>query len=313
MRKGIMLRGYYALLYAVLLVLFVSLSAIESHARDLFVNNVDGDDLWTGAVAEAGAPDGPTRTIAKALRISGPGDRIVIAKTDRPYEECISLVGSKHSGTLDHPFIVEGSGAVLSGSSRVPHELWKHWDGNVFRFPLKQLAYQQFFLDGKPARRYMPNGRDWSPDKLGPLEWALFGGHIYFGVEEDRLPHQYDLRFAREQTGITLYKVENAVITDLVVQGFQIDGIQVHDSRGPCLLAGITARGNGRSGIAVVGASEAAIDACLIGDNGASQLHVEGPAEARVTNSELLETSAPRWRIKGGRLFVEGTRVNQTE
>src|SRR5688572_7046982 len=126
MRKGIMLRGYYAQLYAVLLVLFVSLSAVESHARDLFVNNVDGDDLWTGAVAEAGAPDGPTRTIAKALRISGPGDRIVIAKTDRPYEECISLVGSKHSGTLEHPFIVEGNGAVLSGSSRVPHELWKH-------------------------------------------------------------------------------------------------------------------------------------------------------------------------------------------
>jgi hypothetical protein len=290
--------------------LIASLFAGAAEARDLFVNNVDGDDLWTGAVAESGAPDGPTRTIAKALRIAGPGDRIVIAKTDRPYEESISLVGSKHSGTLEHPFIVEGNGAVLSGSSRVAHELWKHWNGNVFRFPLRQLTYQQFFLDGKPARRYVPASRDGSPAGLAPLEWALFGGHIYFCVEEDRLPHQYDLSYARQATGVTLYKVENAVITDLVVQGFQIDGIQVHDARGPCLLAGITARGNGRSGVAVVGASEAAIDACLIGDNGISQLHVEGRAEARVTNTELLDSSAPKWRIKDARLFVEGQRVD---
>ncbi len=162
-----MLRCCHVPIHSVLLVVFLNLSVVESLARDLFVNNVDGDDLWTGAAAEVGAPDGPTRTIAKALRISGPGDRIVIAKTDRPYEECLSLVGSKHSGTLEHPFIIEGNGAVLSGSSRVPHELWKHWNGNVFRFPLKELAYQQFFLDGKPARRYMPNGRDWSPNKLG--------------------------------------------------------------------------------------------------------------------------------------------------
>jgi hypothetical protein len=221
-RKGLMVR-YFVLTQ---LLLVANPCASSAVARDLFVNNVDGDDLWTGAVAESGAPDGPTRTIAKALRISGPGDRIVIAKTDRPYEESISLVGSKHSGTLEHPFIVEGNGAVLSGSSRVPHDLWKHWNGNTFRFPLKQLAYQQLFLDGKPARRHVSTSRNGSPAGLAPLEWTLFGGHIYFRVEEDRLPHQYDLTFAREATGITLYKVENAVITDLVVQGFQIDGIQ---------------------------------------------------------------------------------------
>jgi hypothetical protein len=289
--------------------LAATLCASSAVARDLFVNNVDGDDLWTGAVADPGAPDGPTRTIAKALRICGPGDRIVIAKTDRPYEESISLVGSKHSGTHEHPFIVEGNAAVLSGSSRVPLDLWKHWNGNVFRFPLKQLAHQQLFLDGKPARRHVSPSRDGSLPALAPLEWTLFGGHIYFCVEEDRLPHHYDLTFARESTGITLYKVENTVITDLVVQGFQIDGIQVHDSRGPCLLAGITARGNGRSGIAVAGASEAAIDACLVGDNGVSQLHVEGPSDARVTNSELLDSSAPKWRIKGAQLFIEGRRA----
>lgn len=275
-------------------------------ARDIYVDNLAGDDLSTGLSPDPGSTEGPTRTIAKALRLAGPSDRIILARTEQPYRETISLVGNRHSGTLEQPFIIEGNDATLSGAARVPVNAWKHYRDTVFYFPLTELQHQQLFLEGKPARRFVPSPQEPSLMNMRPLEWTLARGALFFRVETDRLPHQYPASYAKLQTGITLYQVQYVVIVDLVVEGYHIDGVQVHDSRGPCLLAGMTCRGNGRSGIAVVGASEAAIDASLVGDNGESQLHLEGPADVRVTNSELLEAAAPKWRRKNGRLMFDG-------
>ena len=55
--------------------------------------------------------------------------------------------------------------------------------------------------------------------------------------------------------GITLYEVRNVVIRDLIVQGFQLDGINAHDGVFDALLKKVTCRGNARSGICVGGAS----------------------------------------------------------
>ncbi|MDZ7618066.1 MAG: hypothetical protein U1E05_13765, partial [Patescibacteria group bacterium] len=56
--------------------------------RDIFVSNTSGDDLFNGLGLQS-APDGsgPVRTLARALRLAQAGDRIVMAKTDRPYRE----------------------------------------------------------------------------------------------------------------------------------------------------------------------------------------------------------------------------------
>jgi hypothetical protein len=292
-------------------VIAVACALVQAREGDIFVDNVNGDDLWSGQLAEPGAPEGPTRSITKALRMAGPGQRIVLANSGKPYRECITLAGSRHSGIFDRPFTIEGNGATLSGSAPVPVDLWNQYRGDVFRFPLKQLGYQQLFLGGQPARRFVRQDENRGPADLEPLTWMLDGGYLYFRVEPGRLPHQYEPSFAQHQAGITLYKVQGVAIVDLVVEGFQIDGIQVHDSRGPCVLTRVTSRGNGRSGIAVVGASEAAIDRCVIGGNGQSQLHVEGPADARVTESELQEQVAPAWQVKGGKLFVDGRQVGE--
>ncbi len=297
--------------YLIVCFAFVLYSAIGhpiAIGRDWYVDNVAGDDLWNGTEAAPGAPLGPTQTIAKALRMAGAGDRIVLANSGRPYQESISLVGNRHSGRVDRPFIIEGNGATLSGSAPVP-DRWEAVQNNTFRFPLQQLQYQQLFLDGLPARQLATTSRMSTVNELQPLEWILSKGHLYFRVEKDRLPHQYNPSFASQPTGITLYKVRNAVVVDLFVQGFQIDGVQVHDSVGPVLLSGLTCRGNGRSGIAIRGASQAAIDDCLVGDNGRSQIFMDGPSEARITNSELLDKVAPKWQINSSRLFVDGARI----
>ena len=71
---------------------------------------------------------------------------------------------------------------------------------------------------------------------------------------------------------MTLFHVEKVRIVDLTVQGFQVDGISLSNSAREVLLSGVTCRGNGRSGLAVGGASSVTIRESLLGDNGQAQL-----------------------------------------
>ena len=74
-----------------------------------------GDDGRDGRSAEASGAGGPFRTIARALRAAGAGDRIILTKTTEPYRESITLQGGRHSGhenryesfqrTSDHHFL----------------------------------------------------------------------------------------------------------------------------------------------------------------------------------------------------------------
>ena len=138
------------------------------------------------------------------------------------------------------------------------------------------------------------------------MEWALFDGQIYFRVEQGRLPDLYNPSDASLTVGLTLYKVENVAIGNLFVQGYQLDGINLQDVRYPCTLTQISARGNGRSGIAVCGASRASIEACLAGNNGASQLHLEGPSETHVENCDLIPEHGPEMDQGGHEPIVRG-------
>ncbi len=274
-------------------------------AKDLYVNNVAGDDHWDGRAVEAGSPgNGPVRTISQALWVADAGDHINIANTGEAYRESLSLRGAQHSGYPQSLFIIEGNGATLDGSAPVPPDSWRVYRGDIVRFQPERVAYQQLFLNGKPAARRMPtiNGE---PPALKPLEWALAGGWIYFCVESGKLPQQYPLTYAKRQTGVTLYQTQNIHINNLVVQGYQLDGINVQDVLGGCEIAGVTARGNGRSGIAICGASRVVIDACLAGSNGESQVHLEGPSETTIARCDLIPGAGPKWLQLGlSRLYV---------
>jgi hypothetical protein len=295
-------RGF-ALLF---LLVHGALATPSLEARTIHVSNVAGDDRSRGERTDnsvAGA--GPMRTIARALRAAGPGDRIELAATDRPYHEAVSFVGAIHSASEQSPTILKGNGAILDGSGPVPSSAWEHFRGDVFRFHPRRLAYQQLFLDGQPLLRVPVSSADVRIPDLQPLEWCLSGGHIYFRPEAGRTPRTYALNHSVLPIGITLYKVRGVVIVDLTVQGFHVDGIQAHDAR-EVTIAGVTCRGNGRSGIAVAGASRATITGSLLGNNGVSQLRVEGPLQATVNECELLDNTAPPLLQLDGRLTIDG-------
>ena len=281
-----------------------------SFARDIFVSNTAGDDRFTGRISHS-MPDlgGPVRTISKALRLAHRGDRIVVQNTGEAYRESLSLVGGRHSGNSHTPFIIQGNGAVLDGSAPVPPNAWEHYRGPVFRFRPARLEHQQLFLNDRPVPQVAANRLADHPPELEPLQWCLSGGHIYFCIEPMKMPEDYPLTCAKKPVGITLFHVDRVAIVDLTIQGFQLDGVNAHNSARRVSLTGLTCRGNGRAGISVGGASQVNVVACLVGNNGRAQLLTNPISETHVDNSTLLSMSAPAWVDTGGRVFVDDKEV----
>ncbi|MHC4399790.1 MAG: right-handed parallel beta-helix repeat-containing protein [Planctomycetota bacterium] len=292
--------------------LLVLWQASTTLARDIYVDNFAGDDAFTGQQPRSMSDmSGPVRSINRALKLARQGDRIVLKNTGEPYRESISVVGSRHSGYSARPLIIEGNGAILDGSAPVPAEAWEHYRGPVFRFRPPRLAYQQLFQNDRPVDRVIASRESDDPPPLGPLQWCLFRGHVYFSVDPDStdLPRGHALTHTHRRVGITLFHVDRVAIANLTVQGFQLDGINACNSAREITLSGVTCRGNGRSGITVGGASQVRIDACLVGDNGEAQLTTLPCSETQITNTALLANTAPGWVDRGGRVYVEGKRV----
>jgi len=262
-------------------------------AADLFVDNVAGDDLRNGGQAQSIGGTGPVRTLKRALELAQAGDHLRLANRGVPYRESICLSAAHHCGNDVSPFVIDGQGATLDGLTPVGHHAWEPYRGAVFRFRPAKKSFQQLFLDGKPAARRKITTTDRALPALEPLEWCGHDGFIYFHVEQIKLPEDYQLSCHGLQTGITLYHVHDVVIANLVVQGFQIDGINAHDGVRHCELIGVTSRGNGRSGVSAGGSSKLRLDGCLIGDNGEAQLRAEGLATVAVDDSELVDNTAP--------------------
>ncbi len=276
-----------------------------SAARDIYVDNVAGDDRRNGATQRiSGRAGGPVRSLRRALELAEGSDRVVLADTGESYRESVTLQAGKHTGVAGRPFTIVGNGATLDGSAPVPGTAWQHVDGNVFRFRPARTSYQILFLNSKPLERRFVD-REVGFPQLQPLEWCLFDRYVYFCVEKDKLPSHYELSHTSLPVGITLYEARNIVISDLVVQGFQLDGLNAHDSVFDATLVGLTCRGNGRSGISVGGASRVRIIACLVGNNGVAQVRTEGFSRTEILNCDLVEAPhAPAVVRDGGLVSV---------
>ncbi len=271
-------------------------------ARDIFVNNTTGDDRRSGTTDELTGGDGPLRSITRALRAAEFGDRIVVAKTKKPYHGSLSLQAGRHSGTVDRPFRLVSNGAVLDGTREVPVLQWAYYDQGAYRYRPRSLTRQILFLDGKPAKRVsVEKGKQ--PPKLEALQWCWVGGYIYFRPEKGKTPADYVLAHTYLRVGITIYETQHVLVSGFVVQGFELDGVNAHDSVFHGELKGMTCRGNARSGISIGGASRVKVNACLLGNNGEAQLRTEGFSTTELVDSDLIENTAPRIDRQGGRLI----------
>ncbi len=279
--------------------LFVSATA---SARDIYVNNVTGDDRRSGTTDEISGGDGPFRSIGRALRAAEFGDRVIVAKTKKPYRESISIQAGRHSGGVDRPFRLVSDGAILDGTREVPVRQWVYFGDGAYRYRPRGLTRQILYLEGKPAKR-VPVEKGAKPAKLEPLQWCWAGGYIYFRPEKDKTPADYELAHTYFKVGITIYETQYVLISGFVVQGFELDGVNAHDSVFHGELSGMTCRGNARSGISIGGASRVKIRSCLLGNNGEAQLRTEGFSTTELIDCDLLDNTAPRIDKQGGRVI----------
>ena len=127
--------------FAALLLVVVACCAATASARDLFVDNLAGDDGANGDSPTSSLEAGPVRSISRALAVAKPGDTINVAKTAQPYREQISLSAANQSGIHIMPLTIVVNGAVLDGSAPVTPEAWEIVRGQLFRFrPPRRLA-----------------------------------------------------------------------------------------------------------------------------------------------------------------------------
>ena len=57
------------------------------------------------------------------------------------------------------------------------------------------------------------------------------------------------------------------------------------------------------------GASQVEIEACVVGNNGGAQLLTLPYGETSVLESQLFSNPAPAWLDRGGRVWINGKRV----
>ena len=125
------------LLPAILLSASLLAHSKDAAARTLYVNNRVGSDRFNGVAPEAvNRQTGPVATIGRALKLAKRSDIISLADTGVPYYESISLVGTRHSGTGERPFMIVGNGATLSGAIAVPETAWQQVGKDLWK--LKQ-------------------------------------------------------------------------------------------------------------------------------------------------------------------------------
>lgn len=285
----------------------IAAAYVPASARDIHVNNVAGDDRYLGRQVQPTSDNtGPLKTLRRALAIADSGDRLVVANTGQPYREDLSLVGRRHSGLPQRPFTIDGNGAVLEGAEPVPETVWQHSVETIYRFQPRDMVYEQLFLRGRPVPRIACRHPAAFPIELGPIEWCLDGGWIYFRTEPYKQPEDYPLSIAARRVGITLFRVEHVAIRNLTIQGFQLDGVSAQNSARQIVLQGVTSRGNARAGVSVGGASLVNVEDCLLGDNGAAQLLTQPYSHTYVLNSQLLSNTAPAWVDRGGGVFIDG-------
>lgn len=236
--------------------------ATSATAEVYYVNNRTGADRNDGLVeTPLSNITGPVKSISQALKLASFADTINVANTGVPYYDNLSFQGEKHSGDPVRPFRLIGNGATITGAMVVPEGAWREAARDVWKVTPFRKGFFQLLRDGKalPEVR-LAAGEKW--DSIPNLEvdqWCAWRGSIYYRIERLTEPSTLKMSIARRSCGITVFAAHNIVISDLTIQHFRLDGVNLHDLATDIQLEKLTLRENGRAGFAIGGSSTARI------------------------------------------------------
>lgn len=250
-------------------VVFLSVASIllnvatSATAEVYYVNNRTGADRNDGLVeTPLSNITGPVKSISQALKLASFADTIIIANTGVPYYDNLSFQGEKNSGDPVRPFRLIGNGATITGAMVIPDGAWREAARNVWQVTPFRKGFFQLVRDGKalPEVRQQA-GEKW--DSIPDLEvgqWCSWRGSIYYRIERLVDPSTQRLSIARRSCGITVFSAHDIVISDLTIQHFRLDGVNLHDLATEIRLEKLTLRENGRAGLAIGGSSSARLN-----------------------------------------------------
>ena len=262
---------------------FLSTSNLE--AKTIYVDNVQGDDIYDGGAKEPSSTStGPVRSIGKALRLARFGDTISIANNGVPYVESLSLVGMKHSGDKYLPFTIEGNGALVQGSQPVHPLAWELVGATLWKITPRLKSHAMLLSDGKQLPEIKPSNTTTMIPEIPAGSWASWQGSIYYQARPKEDVRTIPFEIPVYRVGLSLYRTCHVRISNLQFQHFQLDGILLFDQNEEVFLDRMISTQNGRAGLTVSGTSKATISQSQIEQNRDEQIRVRGTAK-------LLESS----------------------
>lgn len=260
--------------------------------KEIYVDNVIGRDTADGMLPFIGdSYGGPVGTIHRAVQLAEYGDVIVVKDNGIPYYESISLVGSRNSGTVNFPFVIDGGGATVSGLRMVPRAGWQEVGPQLWKLTLTRKGYYQLLRNGKPLPEHLPEPHTNGVTSLPPGQWVSWQGSIYFRQDSVLPPQQETFAYTADQTGISLHSVENVLIVNLRLQHFRFDGLHAQGFCRNIVLEDVDAVENGRAGIASTGGSTLEILGGQIERNGRHQILVDTFSHATQKNPPKPDAS----------------------
>ncbi|MCA9016707.1 MAG: right-handed parallel beta-helix repeat-containing protein [Planctomycetaceae bacterium] len=263
-------------------------------ARVIYVDNRAGNNALNGLSPKiVDGNNGPVKTIQRALDYAQQGDKIILINNKTPYYESISLSGKRFCGIGKEKFTILGNGATLNGTIKIPMNGWKQLANGLWKVTPYRKGYFNLYLDGKAVPEYQPEKeQSVKLDDIPAGNWAVHQGAIYYRGTKNQLPPTEPFSLAGKSVGLSLIDVDGVYISDLNIENFRVDGINIHDRCKNVTLEKVTCSGNGRSGLSVNGTSQVeVIDSKLI-NNRLDDLLVTEQGVADLKQTELSKKGA---------------------
>ncbi|MBI5394763.1 MAG: DUF1565 domain-containing protein [Verrucomicrobia bacterium] len=261
------------------IVLILAAAILTAHARDLAVDPVKGDDATAA---------GPFKTIARAIKVTSPGDTIHLAPAR--YKE--SAAFHNKSGEPGRPVTLDGHGATLDGSDELKPADWELVSPGLYRnaklLPMYPAALMRWFFvfDGKmnhmgrtskgpsaalkkaeelqagewtyvpdkPITRETKNGRPWDAQRLT--------GAFYIKVDPAKTLADCRIEAPVRSNGVSFGgRCEHIVVRNVTSTHVHNDGYNIHGFTRDILLENVKAIDCGDDGVS-------AHDDCQIRVNG---------------------------------------------
>jgi hypothetical protein len=276
------------LLVSALVCILTFASAGQTVAGDIYVDNLIGNDIFDGQLERPiDSGSGPVRTLRRAMELTGFGDQIVLVRPGATYYDSLSLTGRRHSGSTFRPFTIIGNGATLSGLRAVPPEGWRHAGNDLWKLTLTRKGFYRLLREGRPLPESRHEGGANPLESLAAGHWTAWRGDVYFRPE-GVAPTEQPFSYAAEQTGLSLYQVDNVHIVDLTLRDFRFDGLHAQNLCRNVTLENVSCLNNGRSGIAVSGTSRVEVIGGTLAENGRHQVLVSNKATASLRDVMMV-------------------------